>query len=331
MTTEKELRSAVCEYAESLTQDQPDAPVHEFSEGFTAKMDSILNNTEAAPIRRSMRMLKRVGMVAAALVIILGVTLVVSPAARAAAEDIIFGVTKYEVAENFVPEKIYVAQFPEECLEACDLMRYGESEEYLAARGLNTANAGASSHWNIPMVLRVTPVGEQKDILHADQQHFIVKEVFRGKGVSAGDEIMLNWSGHITNGYNELAEPVKPHVYLFYRSESTRVFVETKFSNVMQVGKDYLVFAEGKCPLSKGSVPQIDLYYNLVVPSIYCYEDLPGRAVATETAKEMKGSTYVDYEVVKDNEFFGTSQKVLDELTALKKDLLAAYPIGSGK
>ena len=61
---------------------------------------------------------------------------------------------------------------------------------------------------------------------------------------------------------------------------------------------------------------------------MFCYGETSSKAVAEEN---MGHSTYVRYSEVMDNEFFGSSQRVLDALEALKKDMIAAYPAGSVK
>ena len=80
-----------------------------------------------------------------------------------------------------------------------DILRFGDAEH------------GFTGHTQIPMVLRVSPIGQQQDILHADKQHYIVKEVFRGQGVKAGDEIILGWH-HEEDAYDEADEKIKSSV-----------------------------------------------------------------------------------------------------------------------
>ena len=306
-----EIRSAVAEYVESIGNNEIEGYAdHQFSEVHQMRMIHMLEQTTVK--LRGGRVLKKFGAIAAVLILVIAVSVAVSPSIRAAISDytsLLFGNTDLD--------RVYVAQFPENCLPACDIFRYGDSE-----------HVGAACHKDIPIVIRVTPAEDIKDILHADEQEYIVKEVFRGEGINVGDIIKINRTLYMdAYDYNE------NKVNYTWKWQETNTddpaIIEMHFSNLMLPEKDYLVFIAQESPLSKGNVKTYDCDSTLSVPYIYCYEDIENKTVAQ--AGDIGTSTYVKYSLVKDNEFFGMNEKVLRELEDLKKDILAEYPIGSGR
>ena len=98
---------------------------------------------------------------------------------------------------------------------------------------------------------------------------------------------------------------------------------ELHFVNEMEEGKDYLIFLEKKIdPLDKREQQAIYRVVESVITPVFGYEERENKIV--DVSKSI--STYIDYELVKDNEFFVTSQKTLDGFMELKKQLLAQFP-----
>lgn len=284
---EDTIREAVGEYGVSLDQ---------------SAAEGILVSCERGKARR--RTVRKSLSLAAAFVVVVCLAASFVPPVKAALMDVkdaLFG--KVDL------EEVYVAQFPESCLTALDIFRSNSD--------------GRSGHENVPIVVRVRAVGEIKDILHYDEQHYRVEEVFRGEGIQAGDEIKIN-RHRPQIGYPE----VDSVEYIWNVDLEDTIYVEMHFSNLMMPGYDYLVFICQQSPQSEGRIKTYDLEDGLVCPHIFCYDDIENKAVSEDAVGR---STYVKYSDVMENEFFGMSRTVLDELESLKKDILKAYPIGSGR
>lgn len=153
------------------------------------------------------------------------------------------------------------------------------------------------------IILRVKVTGDIEHLYHVDRQRAVVQEVYAGDGPDQGDEVYI-FSNHwclILDGNPDA--------------------LQRGFVNIMKVGSEYLVFAEDIVEDWQGGIPSVKVYDDFVIAPVFCYEDRQNVIIPISS-----GATYVPYEAVKDNEFFVTSEKTLQSISALKEQMLVLYP-----
>lgn len=163
-----------------------------------------------------------------------------------------------------------------------------------------------------PIIIRATAMAEKDYLFSLNLQKVSVQQVYRGEGIEPGDEVQIALNTKFTIN----AQTIEGMV-------ADEKIAELHFVNEMEEGKDYLIFLEKKIdPLDKREQQAIYRVVESVITPVFGYEERENKIVDVSESI----STYIDYELVKDNEFFITSQKTLDEFMELKKQLLAQFP-----
>ena len=163
-----------------------------------------------------------------------------------------------------------------------------------------------------PIIIRATAMAEKDYLFSLNLQKVSVQQVYRGEGIEPGDEVQIALNTKFTIN----AQTIEGMV-------ADEKIAELHFVNEMEEGKDYLIFLEKKIdPLDKREQQAIYRVVESVITPVFGYEERENKIV--DVSKSI--STCIDYELVKDNEFFVTSQKTLDGFMELKKQLLAQFP-----
>ena len=88
----------------------------------------------------------------------------------------------------------------------------------------------------------------------------------------------------------------------------------------MVPGKEYLVFLSGKAENLDGAEDIYRVYDESFISPVFSYDTYEN------VIAPVKGeSTYVPYESVKNNEFFGCTEKTLESMNQIKEKMLAMY------
>jgi hypothetical protein len=153
------------------------------------------------------------------------------------------------------------------------------------------------------IILRVKVIGDIEHMFQVDRQKAVIQEVYAGTGLKQGDEIYIfseNWQ-----------------LVLDGNPDS----IQRGFVNIMEVGTEYLVFAENICEDWGTDTLSVQLYDEFYIAPVFCYEEHQNVIIPTSG-----DSTYVPYKEVMDNEFFVTSEETLQVMNALKNQMLSLYP-----
>ena len=89
----------------------------------------------------------------------------------------------------------------------------------------------------------------------------------------------------------------------------------------MEVGTEYLVFAEAVNEDIETGVLSVKLYDDFYITPVFCYEEHQNVIIPISG-----DTTYVSYKDVMDNEFFVTSEETLQIIETLKSQMLSLYP-----
>ena len=198
-----------------------------------------------------------------------------------------------------------VAEFP----EALNMLRVAEFPEALVP---TMAEQALKELPESPIIIRATAMAEKDYLFSLNLQKVSVQQVYRGEGIEPGDEVQIALNTKFTIN----AQTIEGMV-------ADEKIAELHFVNEMEEGKDYLIFLEKKIdPLDKREQQAIYRVVESVITPVFGYEERENKIV--DVSKSI--STCIDYELVKDNEFFVTSQKTLDGFMELKKQLLAQFP-----
>ena len=193
--------------------------------------------------------------------------------------------------------------------EALNMLRVAEFPEALVP---TMAEQALKELPESPIIIRATAMAEKDYLFSLNLQKVSVQQVYRGEGIEPGDEVQIALNTKFTIN----AQTIEGMV-------ADEKIAELHFVNEMEEGKDYLIFLEKKIdPLDKRKQQAIYRVVESVITPVFGYEERENKIV--DVSKSI--STYIDYELVKDNEFFVTSQKTLDEFMELKKQLLAQFP-----
>ncbi|MDE7251731.1 MAG: hypothetical protein K2O32_02135 [Acetatifactor sp.] len=153
------------------------------------------------------------------------------------------------------------------------------------------------------IILRVKVTGEIEHLFQVDRQKIVIQEVYEGDGLEKGEEIYLfsrHWS------LSAIEEPYS---------------IERGFVNIMEVGAEYLVFAEVVMEDWETGIPAVKVYDDFMVAPVFCYEEHQNVIIPI-----LDGSAYVSYQDVMDNEFFVASENALKNINTLKNQMLSLYP-----
>ena len=193
--------------------------------------------------------------------------------------------------------------------EALNMLRVAEFPEALVP---TMAEQALKELPESPIIIRATAMAEKDYLFSLNLQKVSVQQVYRGEGIEPGDEVQIALNTKFTIN----AQTIEGRV-------ADEKIAELHFVNEMEEGKDYLIFLEKKIdPLDKREQQAIYRVVESVITPVFGYEERENKIVDVSESI----STYIDYELVKDNEFFVTSQKTLDGFMELKKQLLAQFP-----
>lgn len=193
--------------------------------------------------------------------------------------------------------------------EALNMLRVAEFPEALVP---TMAEQALKELPESPIIIRATAMAEKDYLFSLNLQKVSVQQVYRGEGIEPGDEVQIALNTKFTIN----AQTIEGMV-------ADEKIAELHFVNEMEEGKDYLIFLEKKIdPLDKRKQQAIYRVVESVITPVFGYEERENKIVDVSESI----STYINYELVKDNEFFVTSQKTLDGFMELKKQLLAQFP-----
>ena len=193
--------------------------------------------------------------------------------------------------------------------EALNMLRVAEFPEALVP---TMAEQALKELPESPIIIRATAMAEKDYLFSLNLQKVSVQQVYRGEGIEPGDEVQIALNTKFTIN----AQTIEGMV-------ADEKIAELHFVNEMEEGKDYLIFLEKKIdPLDKREQQAIYRVVESVITPVFGYEERENKIVDVSESI----STYIDYELVKDNEFFVTSQKTLDGFMELKKQLLTQFP-----
>lgn len=201
------------------------------------------------------------------------------------------GIVKRQTYTDLVKQENYLAQ-----------LQVAELPERLAE------NACAVMSESLPdsaIILRVEVTGEIEHLFHADRQKAVIREVYAGDELERGEEIYI----------------ISGHWQLVLNGNSGSI--ERGFVNIMEVGTEYLVFAEAVGKDMETDALTVRLCDDFLMAPVFCYEER--RNVIMPTSGDTTGVSYTD---VMDNEFFATSEETLQMMETLKSQMVSLYPRG---
>lgn len=157
-----------------------------------------------------------------------------------------------------------------------------------------------------PIILRVEVTGEIDYKMHAGRQKAVIREIYAGEEPKVGEEIYL---------YSE-----RWHIILNGYPDS----IERGFVNILEVGTEYLVFADEVFEDWETGISVVSVYDGgFVITPVFCYEERQNVVLPTSG-----DTTYVPYKDVRNNEFFATSEEAMQKIVQMKKQMLSLYPRG---
>lgn len=167
---------------------------------------------------------------------------------------------------------------------------------------IDECNILSNSLSQVSYILRIIPSEATEQLFGIAQQKVIVQEVYAGTDIQPGDEIYItsnHWSIYLDDGERTIGRG---------------------FVNVLDIGKEYLVFCTDTVTMPDLSIPVYRLYDQSRICPVFCYEDKHNFVIPT-----LAGSTYVEYYRVKDNEFFACSDEGMTAWSNLKSLMLRLY------
>ena len=199
-----------------------------------------------------------------------------------------------------------------------DYTEGGNWEEYQVApmpeaAGLDKVRVMREYLPQSPYILRVEVLGDLELTNGIGQQKVKVAQVYAGDGLETGQEFYL-----YDYAWN---------VGFFERYKS----LERGYVNVLEVGREYLVFLNGKIDTLVSPVPVYrcmegvrlsdDNWIDFMSP-IFCYDQMENVPVVYTGDWE----TGVTYTQGRDNEFFGETEKLIEAWEQMKEEFLQMYP-----
>lgn len=191
--------------------------------------------------------------------------------------------TDWSSGENYLDNFVVAEMLDTTCAMSCEAMRESLDDS--------------------PIIAQVTCTGDVEHLFYISQQPVSISKVFKGNGLSEGDEIYLASSS-----------------WLMLVEKDFRA-IERGYVNIMKPGSEYLVFVTEQVGESDGT-PVYSLNNVSIVAPVFCYDD-----VSNEIVPVPQSNTYVKYSKVRDNEFFVTSQESLDMILTLKAEFVQKYPM----
>lgn len=157
------------------------------------------------------------------------------------------------------------------------------------------------------IILRVEVTGEIEHLFQVDRQRAVIQEVYTGNGLEAGEEI------YVFSRHWQLVIDGNPNA------------IERGFVNIMEVGTEYLIFAEAVSEDMETGMVSIKLYDDFYITPVFCYDDRQNKIMPISG-----DTTYVSYKDVMHNEFFATSEETLQIMETLKSQMLSLFPRNIG-
>lgn len=180
-------------------------------------------------------------------------------------------------------------------------MVVAELPEELAA---NICNEMEDVLAGTPIILRVKSMKDMEYFFMSGIQRVLVKEIYKGNEIQVGQELYLNfprWSIIMTEEYDT---------------------VQCGFVNVMKENREYLVFLNNPYEGLNGEKVYPFMVDGYVVP-MFCYTDSENVIISVDEGSP----TYVPYSLVKENEFFVTSENALQTLLKFKSRIIDKYTV----
>lgn len=200
-----------------------------------------------------------------------------------------FGIVKKQTYTDLVKQENYLAQ-----------IQVAELTESIAEKEC------AAMYQTLPdsaIILRVEVAGEIEHLFQVDRQKAVIQNVYAGNKLEKGEEI------YIFSEHWQLALDGNPDS------------IERGFVNIMEVGMEYLVFAEDASEDIETGIPSVKLNDNFYITPVFCYEEHQNAIIPISG-----DTTYISYKDVMDNEFFVASEETLQMIETLKNQMLSLYP-----
>ena len=202
----------------------------------------------------------------------------------------VFGIVKRQTYTDLARQENYLSQ-----IEVAELSE--DSTESQCAKMSQSLPNSAN-------ILRVEVTGDIEHLFQVDRQKAVIQEVYAGTGLQQGDEVYIfsrHWQFVLYDGSKSL---------------------QRGYVNIMEVGSEYLVFAEEVMEDWETGIPAVKLNDDFMVAPVFCYEE--HQNVVIPIPEDVP--TGVAYQDVMNNEFFVTSEKALQTINALKSQMLSLYP-----
>lgn len=199
--------------------------------------------------------------------------------------------TDCTVGENWADDFV-VAEMPEIGLNIVERMR-----DYLPLA---------------PYILRVEVLEGLEMSAGEGQQKVKVCQVYQGQGVEVGEEFYLYHSAWWASFHSEKS-------------------LGRGYVNILQVGREYLVFLMGEIDTLNSPFPVYrcmegialseDSWVDFMAP-VFCYDHIDNMAVPFMG----QWGSGVLYAQVRNNEFFGATDKLIEAWEQMKEEFLQMYP-----
>lgn len=201
----------------------------------------------------------------------------------------VFGIVKKQTYTDLTRQENYLSQ-----MEVAEL--WEDAAESQCAKMCQRLPDAA-------IILRVKVTGEIEHLFNVDRQKAVIQEVYAGNELQQGDE------AYIFSNHWQLILYEEPYS------------LERGYVNIMDVGSEYLVFAEEIIEDWEASIPAVKVYDDFLVAPVFCYEEHQNVIIPVS-----EDSRAVSYKDVMNNEFFVTSEKGLQAMNTLKSQMLSLYP-----
>lgn len=178
----------------------------------------------------------------------------------------VFGIVKKQTYTDLARQENYLSQ-----------IQVAELTESIAEK---ECAAMSQSLPNSVIILRVEVIGEIEHLFQVDRQRAVIQEVYAGDELEKGKEIYI-FSRHWKLDLNGNIDSI-----------------ERGFVNIMEVGEEYLVFAEAVSEDMETDILLVKLNDDFYIAPVFCYNN------HSNAIKDTSGdTTYVPYKDVMNNEF----------------------------
>ena len=181
-------------------------------------------------------------------------------------------------------------------------------------------------------ILCVRVLDDFKEGSYCSTQEVEIIKTFKSDNLKVGDKIKITpevsstVNGDTSDFDDEYGEDNKYDTFFYPYSRDSEYNVNMYFVNRMTVGENYLIFTDDEIAKGSGiySLPNEDI---LIAP-FFAYKNKNNTPAGIDAEYEYNESFghSVKYEQLKNNEFFGDTQKCIDNFNKLKKYLIEKYP-----